>query len=174
MTGNATVTIPVAWCGARPGRRPGGYTGRQPMLTLGQAARTTGKSKTTLTRAIKAGRLSATRRDDGSYEIDGAELSRVYATVAAPVPGEISTGNAARDATPDRDTGATVDVELLTRQAALEAELAGLKAMVDELRQSRDQAQRQADSWQQQAERATIALAAPAAPARRWWKRLTG
>lgn len=141
------------------------------MLTLGQAARTTGKSKTTLTRAIKAGRLSATRRDDGSYEIDGAELSRVYATVAAPVPGETSTGNVARDATPDRDTGATpatLDVELLTRQAALEAELAGLKAMVDELRQSRDQAQRQADSWQQQAERATIALAAPTRP---WWRR---
>ena len=39
------------------------------MLTLGQAARLTGTSKTALTRAIKAGRLSATRRDDGSYEI---------------------------------------------------------------------------------------------------------
>ena len=48
------------------------------MLTLGQAARLAGVGKTTLTRAIKAGRLSATRRDDGSYEIDPAELSRVY------------------------------------------------------------------------------------------------
>ncbi len=48
------------------------------MLTLGQAARLTGTSKTTLTRAIKAGRLSASRREDGGYRIDPAELSRVY------------------------------------------------------------------------------------------------
>src|SRR5215213_11959580 len=34
--------------------------------------------KTTLTHAIKAGRLSASRREDGSYEIDPAELTRVY------------------------------------------------------------------------------------------------
>ena len=48
------------------------------MLTLGQAARIAGKGKTTLTRAIQAGRLSATRRDDGGYLIDPSELSRVY------------------------------------------------------------------------------------------------
>jgi len=45
-----------------------------PLLTLGQAARLTGFGKTTLTHAIKAGRLSASRREDGSYEIDPAEL----------------------------------------------------------------------------------------------------
>ena len=49
------------------------------MLTLGQAARLTGTSRTTLTRAIKAGRLSATRRDDGVYAIDPAELARLGA-----------------------------------------------------------------------------------------------
>ena len=47
-------------------------------ITLGEAARSTGLSKTTLARAIKAGRLSATRTEMGSYEIDSAELSRVY------------------------------------------------------------------------------------------------
>lgn len=47
------------------------------MLTLGQAARLTGTSKTTLTRTINTGRLSGIRRDDGSYEIDLAELARV-------------------------------------------------------------------------------------------------
>ena len=40
------------------------------VLTLGQAAKLAGTSKTTLTRAIRAGRLSATRRDDGGYAID--------------------------------------------------------------------------------------------------------
>ena len=142
------------------------------MLTLGQAAKTARTSKTTIARAIKAGRLSATRRDDGSYQIDPAELSRVYETVAETVANEESTGHVVRHTTPDRDTRetpATPDIELLTRQAALEAELTGLKAMVAELKQSRDQAQTHADQWQQQAERATIALAAPGRP---WWRRL--
>jgi hypothetical protein len=44
----------------------------------GQAARAAGRSKTTINRAIKTGRLSASRRDDGSYEIDPAELTRAY------------------------------------------------------------------------------------------------
>jgi hypothetical protein len=50
-----------------------------------------------------------------------------------------------------------------------EAELRGLKAMVDELRQARD-------AWQAQAERATLALAGPKLePERRpWWRRLVG
>ena len=47
-------------------------------LTLGQAARVTGLSPTTLARAIKAGRLSATRTETGSYSIDAAELARVF------------------------------------------------------------------------------------------------
>jgi hypothetical protein len=46
--------------------------------TLGQAARAIGRSKTTLGRAIKSGRISATRGKDGSYLIDPAELHRVF------------------------------------------------------------------------------------------------
>ena len=46
--------------------------------TLGQAAKATGKSKPTIQRAIKNGRISAVRNDDGSYEIDPAELHRVF------------------------------------------------------------------------------------------------
>jgi excisionase family DNA binding protein len=47
--------------------------------TLGEAARAVGRSKTTLGRAIKSGRISATRSQDGSYLIDPAELHRVFA-----------------------------------------------------------------------------------------------
>jgi len=66
------------------------------MITLGEGSRLTGLGKTTLARAIKAGRLSATRTTTGSYEIDPAELARCYpfkapteatdATVAATGP----------------------------------------------------------------------------------------
>ena len=44
--------------------------------TLGEAAKAVGFSKPTLSRAIKNGKLSAKRLDDGSYQIDPAELER--------------------------------------------------------------------------------------------------
>ena len=57
------------------------------MLSLAQAAKTVGKSKPTLLRAIRTGGLSVTTQDDGSYPIDPAELMRAY----PPRPGA-STG----------------------------------------------------------------------------------
>lgn len=57
-------------------------------LTLQQAANATGKAKSTIQRAIKSGKLSASRKEDGSYGIDTSELDRVYAlrnTGGAPV-----------------------------------------------------------------------------------------
>ena len=49
-------------------------------LSLGQAARLTGLGKTTLARAIRAGRLSATRTETGGYSIEPCELARVFPT----------------------------------------------------------------------------------------------
>jgi len=51
------------------------------MLTLGQAAKQVGKSKTALTNAIKEGRINAARLPNGQYEIDPSELFRVYQPV---------------------------------------------------------------------------------------------
>ncbi len=48
------------------------------MLTLGQAAKEVGKSKTAISNAIKSGRVSAGRTESGGYQIDPAELFRVY------------------------------------------------------------------------------------------------
>ncbi len=47
-------------------------------LTLGQAAKEVGISKPSLSAAIKNGRISAYKNESGSYEIDPAELFRVY------------------------------------------------------------------------------------------------
>jgi excisionase family DNA binding protein len=48
-------------------------------ISLGEAARRTGLSKATVQRAIKSGKLSAASvNSDGSYNIDPAELARVY------------------------------------------------------------------------------------------------
>ena len=48
-------------------------------LSLGQAAKETGMDKSTISRAIKSGKLSATRQENGGYAIDPAELFRVFA-----------------------------------------------------------------------------------------------
>src|SRR5215218_7199941 len=49
--------------------------------SLGQAARAVGKAKSTLSRDIKSGKISAARNPDGSISIDPAELHRVYSRV---------------------------------------------------------------------------------------------
>lgn len=133
-------------------------------LSLRQAAEQAGTSKSTIFRAIKAGRLSAARTDDGGFAIDPAELFRVYPPKTPSIPLERS---------PERRVGhdATVDEavhvprELEVKVAVMETELRSLKDMVTELRAARDQ-------WQQQAERITLAIAGP--ERRSWWKRLAG
>ena len=90
--------------------------------TLGQAAKATGVSKSTLRRAIDSGRLSATRRDDGSYEIDPAELHRVFPRASADTP------EMARSDT-DNDTG------------ALQREVTVLREVVEDLRHRLDQSE---------------------------------
>lgn len=47
-------------------------------LTLNQAAKTCGRSKSTLLEAIRTGRMSAPKDDRGRYAIDPAELHRVF------------------------------------------------------------------------------------------------
>ena len=48
------------------------------MLSLSEAATAAGIAKSTIWRAIKAGRMSATRTVTGTYQVDPAELFRVF------------------------------------------------------------------------------------------------
>lgn len=77
------------------------------MLTLGQAAKETGLSKTAIARAIKSGRLTATRGESGEYRIDPAELFRVY-----PVTGN-GDSNPEQYATPKDDSGLQGQMDIL-------------------------------------------------------------
>ena len=47
-------------------------------LTLNQAAKACGRSKSTLLAAIRSGRMSAPKDDRGRYAIDPAELHRAF------------------------------------------------------------------------------------------------
>lgn len=131
-------------------------------VSLGTAAKMAGTSKTSINRAIKSGKLSATRRDDGSYEIDPAELARVYTVTP-------DTGTA--PVTLAQSVTAPVTDEVTLRLAAAEAELKALRELVEEVRRGRDAAQAQADAWQAQASR--LVLAGPTEKPS-LWRRLVG
>jgi hypothetical protein len=53
------------------------------MYTIGTAAKATGKAKSTISKAINNGTISATKNEDGSYSIDPAELHRVFPVEAS-------------------------------------------------------------------------------------------
>jgi hypothetical protein len=131
-------------------------------LSLGQAAKVTGLGKTTLTRAIKAGRLSATRREDGSYAIDPSELSRVYKVTPETAETVSSTGYTAHRATPDGEAHATLrDPDVHTLLAVAQAELRHLSKRLEEVKASQEDLRRERDDWREQAQR--LALTAPIA-----------
>jgi hypothetical protein len=64
-------------------------------LTQGQAAKAVGVSRTTIWRAMKDGRLSYEKSDDGSFQIDASELLRVFpqANVDGGTEGHERAGN---------------------------------------------------------------------------------
>jgi hypothetical protein len=144
------------------------------LVSLGQAAKLAGLGKTTLARAIKAGRLSATRRDDGGYQIDISELERVY-PLRAPT-----------DTTGATDAATGPVVHLATGDATgdpLAGEIAALRATATLMREQIADLREDRDRWRGIAERLAIAPPAPietapeTPPARvTWWRwlRTTG
>ena len=90
-------------------------------LSANQAAKAVGKSVPTITRAIKNGKLSATILDGGGYEIDPAELHRVWPPVTV------------KDDTQPQMLGSVTPSETLLEVERLRAELAGSRALSDSL-----------------------------------------
>src|SRR4051812_49964702 len=85
-------------------------------MSLAQAAGTAGRSRSTILRTIRAGKLSAERDElTGAWLIDMAELARVFPT--APNGGQDGHGNGHAD---DRMRTGEADT-LATRLAAAEA-----------------------------------------------------
>jgi hypothetical protein len=56
------------------------------VLSQGQAAKAVGRSKSALSRDVKAGRISANRNADGSLAIEPSELFRVFRRCPTTVP----------------------------------------------------------------------------------------
>lgn len=105
-------------------------------LTLGEAAKQVTASKSTLLRAIKSGRLSATKaRGSDAWAIDPAELFRVF----DPVPSK------ARPQAPETVSEGPGLAEKDATIATLKAQLEAAQERNEELRVDRDRWAAQAD-----------------------------
>lgn len=92
--------------------------------SLSQAATATGKDRSTIQRAIKNGKISALLNDAGTYQIDPAELHRVFPAVAMPDAPPIALQQSA--------TATQSETESENRELRAKVEL--LREMVDDLR----------------------------------------
>jgi excisionase family DNA binding protein len=106
------------------------------MLSLSEAAAETGIAKTTIWRAIKAGRIAATKTIAG-FRIDPEELFRVFPRASAPAKAQL-----------ERDDMVRERVAIV----ALESHIAALKEANSFLRETLAQTRRDRDAWRVQAE----------------------
>lgn len=111
---------------------------------LVSAAAATGKTKSTILKAIKNGRISASKDELGGWSIDPAELHRVYPVVSVNRPSERG------------DTGETVN-ETEVLKARLDA-MSELLRSKDELL---EQVQGERDNLRDQNARLTALLPRP-------------
>jgi hypothetical protein len=129
------------------------------MYTLGEAARAVGKAKSTISRDVKSGKISAARNPDGSVSIDPAELHRVYP--ATPATG--SANGRSNDSHPLERGAATV----WEREIALLRErLADKDNVIEDLR-------RRLDAEAEERRKLTMVLT-DRRPRIGWWRRLFG
>lgn len=131
------------------------------MIKLADATTLTSLSRSTLTRAIRAGRLSAQRDAAGTFTIDPAELARAFPDApgwrAVTYQGEVFTPI---DVPPPPD-----------ERAVLQAELVGARAVQRQLEERLAEMRGERDSWRGIAERLALPAPAPVATGFMSWFR---
>ena len=121
------------------------------VYTLGEAAIAVGKSKATISKAIKLGRISVEKQPNGSYKIDPSELHRVYPPALSTVKAE------------QKETPSTTE-QKIRETIELEVKLQAADKRISELEEDREH-------WRQQA---TRLLAHTDQERQGFWKRLFG
>src|SRR4051812_44941197 len=130
-----------------------GATGNAMPYNLPQAAAAVRRDRSTILRAIKAGKLSATRdAASNGWLIEPAELHRLYA---------------AQPDAQQRNADATAVLE--AKFEAEQAKVALLERSVEDLRRRLDASEAERRAAQAQAT-ALLTDRRPTAPARRWWQ----
>lgn len=136
--------------------------------TAGEAATATGMNTATITRAIKKGRISATKSETGAWQIDPAELHRVFPALAGK---HLRQDQMQGDARLDQEESKSVnnalqgEIEAMReRLAAAEQRAAVAEALADERGKRLDQL----------VPLLPKAASAPMADTRAWWRRFIG
>ena len=131
--------------------------------TLGEAAKATGKAKSTILRSVKNGTISASKGPSGSYQIDPAELHRVFEPNSAqnvlqnaPQP-SVEQSEHHSETADLRLEHAREEVDREKRER--ERERDQMQATIDDLRARLDRSE----------DRVTALLAAPEPTRRSWW-----
>lgn len=131
------------------------------MYSLGQAAKATGKSKSTILRALKDGKISGSKGENGQYRIDPAELHRVF---------DGTVHGTANDA--PRNTHGTPD-----DAATLRAELEAARSLAEERGRTIDDLRERLDKESEERRKLTAMLTdqrTQPPPKRGFWTRLRG
>ena len=115
------------------------------LMSLAQAAVATGLHKTTLLRAVRAGRITGTKDAFGQWQVDKRELFRIYPPAA---PAAVRTGASYAHRAPS--TAAPLG-KTHVRAFLAEQRLAALEGALRDMTGERD-------AWRQQAERLSRAL----------------
>lgn len=119
-------------------------------LTLAEAAQATGLNRSTILRAIKGGRISGARDENGAWSVEPVELHRVFPPASAkPEP--------------------------VHQDAQTDALVLELRAQLAEMRSQRDAWQSIAERLALSAPKPPEPAPKPAEAERRpWWRRLVG
>lgn len=133
-----------------------------PQVGLKRASELTGKAQSTIHRAMRAGKLSATQNESGARLFDVAELERVFGLLPQPPPernGDTQLrGNGIELAELRAETAIA-----RARTAMLEERLRDAQSRIDELREERDQ-------WRAQAQSLLTDQRKEHGARRRWWQ----
>lgn len=111
-------------------------------LSANEAARQTGKSVPTITRAIKSGKISAEKTSSGGYLIEASELFRVFKSITKH---NTETHNILHSETPQSYPSETIS----------------LREKIDVLEAALQDAKAERDEWRDQAKRLAMALPSP-------------
>ncbi len=150
-------------------------------LTLTEAARAIGRNRTTVFRAIKAGKLSAIRDEiTGEWLIEAAELFRAYAVALGAT--DTADGEIVRNGDPaDLGDGATIRKAELAQQiddatgelrelrARLEAAETRIAEKDDTIADLRRRLDAESEERRQAQARVMALLTDQRPPRRRWW-----
>ena len=124
---------------------------KQHYLTLGQAAKVAGVSKSTISKALSSGKMSAADKTDAGYKIDPSELFRVF-----PVPNRENSPHERLETLLGNPANTNENSELRLKLNLANERLADKEKTIGELKADKEELKGERDAWREQAQRLTL------------------